>query len=97
MLFLFIKRLLRVNKNPQLVSGISYDCGVLDTIRTCDLNLRRVALYPTELQAQKYYASISFKTRYGKNVVKPNVNNNKMLSTKTNPLFVAYKTIEKMR
>lgn len=27
--------------------------GALDTIRTCDPNLRRVVLYPTELQAHE--------------------------------------------
>ena len=41
----------RENKNPRFVSGIIYDCGTLEATRTPDPQLRRLLLYPTELQA----------------------------------------------
>ncbi len=34
--------------------SLSFKIGALETIRTSDFHLRRVTLYPAELQAQHY-------------------------------------------
>ncbi len=38
-------------------------CGAPDTIRTCGLHLRRVALYPAELRAHRYSDSVRDRPR----------------------------------
>lgn len=40
-----------LNRKTHYEEWAKFHYGALDTIRTCDFHLRRVALYPTELRA----------------------------------------------
>lgn len=52
---------------PHLAAAGRYRCdqdvGAPDTIRTCGLHLRRVALYPAELRAHRYSDSVRDRPR----------------------------------